>query len=105
MAAGEVGSCPRRILGTKPSFSGNPISGGVDERGHHYLSLDGSIALGDPKNLPLLANARSYQLDALRLNSPGGSNWQTMTIAVMMGRAVRYQARALPPCMTSKQYD
>jgi len=38
-----------------------------------------------PKNLPLLANARSYQLDALRLNSPGGSNWQTMTIAVMMG--------------------
>jgi hypothetical protein len=40
---------------------------------------------GIPKNLPLLANARSYQLDALRLNSPGGSNWQTMTIAVMMG--------------------
>jgi hypothetical protein len=58
-----------------------------------------------PKNLPLLANARSYQLDALRLNSPGGSNWQTMTIAVMMGRALRYRARAWPPCMTSKQYD
>lgn len=27
------------------------ISGGVDERGHHYLSLDGSIALGDPEKL------------------------------------------------------
>jgi hypothetical protein len=26
-----------------------------------------------PKNLPLPANARSYQLDVLRLNSPGGS--------------------------------
>ena len=48
-----------------------------------------------PKNLPLLANARSYQLDALCLNSPGGS--QLAKIAVMMGRAVRYQARALPP--------
>ena len=39
-----------------------------------------------PKNLPLLANARGYQLDALRLNSPGGSIWQAMAIAVMMGR-------------------
>ena len=59
------------------------------------------------KNLPLLfeANARGYQLDALRLNSPGGSIWQAMAIAVMIGRAVRYRARTLPPCMTSKQYD
>ena len=84
------------------------ISGGVDERGNHYLSLDGSIAPGDPEKLAaaiLEANARGHQLDALRLNSPGGSIWQAMAIAVMIGRAVRYRARTWPPCMTSKQYD
>ena len=55
------------------------ISGGVDERGHNYLSLDGSIAPGDPEKLAAAifeANARGYQLDALRLNSPGGPIWK-----------------------------
>ena len=84
------------------------ISGGGDERGHHYLSLDGLIAPGDPEKLAaaiLEANARGHQLDALRLNSPGGSIWQAMAIAVMIGRAVRYPARTWPPCMASRQYD
>jgi hypothetical protein len=57
------------------------------------------------KNLPLLANARSYQLDALRLNSPGGSQLANYDDRVMMGRAVRYRARTWPPCMASRQYD
>ena len=63
------------------------ISGGVDERGHHYLSLDGSIAPGDPEKLAAAifeANARGYQLDALRLNSPGGPIWEAMAMAVMI---------------------
>ena len=63
------------------------ISGGVDEYGNHYLTLDGPIVAGDPERLAAAifeANAHGYRLDALRLNSPGGAIWEAMAMAVMV---------------------
>jgi hypothetical protein len=89
------------------SASAATISGGVDERGHHYLSLDGPIAPGDPERLAAAifeANARGYQLDALRLNSPGGPIWEAMAMAVMirwvqnMATVVKKDARCESAC-------
>jgi hypothetical protein len=69
------------------AVSAATISAGIDERGNHYLSLDGAIAAGDPDRLAAAifeANARGYRLDALRLNSPGGPVWEAMAMAVMV---------------------
>jgi hypothetical protein len=52
------------------------ISSGIDDHGNHYLTLDGPIVPGDPERFAaeiFAANAHGYRLDALRLNSPGGS--------------------------------
>jgi hypothetical protein len=45
------------------------ISIGIDQNGNHYLSLDGSIAPGDPERFAAAvfeANARGYRLDVWR---------------------------------------
>ena len=63
------------------------IRSGVDEHGNHYLTLDGPIVPGDVELFAqaiLEANNRGYWLDALRLNSPGGSIWEAMALAVMV---------------------
>jgi hypothetical protein len=63
------------------------ITEGVDKEGNHYLALDGPIVPGDPERFAAAiwnANAHGYRLDALRLNSPGGSVWEAMAIAVMV---------------------
>lgn len=63
------------------------INRGVDEYGKHYLTLDGPIAAGDPLRFAAAifeANASGYRLDALRLNSHGGSFWEAMAMAVMV---------------------
>jgi hypothetical protein len=63
------------------------ISSGVDDHGNHFLTLDGPIVAGDPDRLAaaiLEANAQGYRLDALRLNSPGGSIWEAIVMAVMV---------------------
>jgi hypothetical protein len=63
------------------------IGSGFDERGNYYLTLDGAIQTGDAGKLAaaiFLANDRGYQIDALRLNSPGGSVWKAMAMAAMV---------------------
>ena len=63
------------------------ISSGVDDQGNHFLALNGPIVAGDPDRLAaaiLETNAQGYRLDALRLNSPGGSIWEAMVMAVMV---------------------
>jgi hypothetical protein len=63
------------------------IGSGFDERSNYYLTLDGAIQTGDAGKLAaaiFLANDRGYQIDALRLNSPGGSVWEAMAMAVMV---------------------
>jgi hypothetical protein len=63
------------------------IGTGIDDHGNHYLTLDGPIVAGDPERFAaeiFAANAHGYRLDALRLNSPGGSVWEAMAIAVMV---------------------
>jgi hypothetical protein len=63
------------------------IGAGVDKCGNHYLTLDGPIETGDPERLAAAiaqANARGYQLDALRLNSHGGLIWEAMAMAAMV---------------------
>jgi hypothetical protein len=63
------------------------ISHDTDEYGNHYLVLDGEIVPGDAERFAaeiFAANARGYRLDALRLNSPGGSVWEAMAMAVMV---------------------
>jgi hypothetical protein len=83
------------------------ISSGVDERGNHFLTLDGPIAAGDPDRFAaaiLEANDRGYRLDALRLNSPGGLMWEAMVMAVMvrwvknMATVVRRDAKCESTC-------
>ena len=63
------------------------ISGGIDDHGNHFLTLDGPIGAGDPDRLAaaiLEANAHGYPLDALHLNSSGGLIWEAMVMAVMV---------------------
>jgi hypothetical protein len=97
------------FLGTvSPNLRGNAyqpatslatnIRSGVDERGTHYLILDGPIVPGDPERFAeaiFEANSRGYRLDALRLNSPGGPVWEAMAMAVMV-RWVENMATLVP---------
>ena len=76
----------RQVLRPAANVATN-ISSRVDERGNHYLTLDGPIVQGDPGRFAQAifeANNRGYWLDALRLNSRGGPIWEAMALAVMV---------------------
>lgn len=70
------------------------ISRGVDQRGDHYVMLDGPIVLGDASKMADeidAANAAGYTLDAARLNSQGGIVWEALQMAIMV-RSVKNMA-------------
>jgi hypothetical protein len=64
------------------------IKGKIDGQGHHYLILDGVISLGDSQTFAgelAIAQQQGYRLEGVQLNSPGGSVWDAVLIASMLG--------------------